>query len=142
MTTELANRLYIWWLIGIREQCKVVWDFPQEHLAIVRRRCDYVVVEWIPVRVQHSCRMPSEQRYRVRKLALLFQRHYCKCASTARLPVDCDIFWIGFDDVAIPCILADPEIIVALLSSSRATEDVSYITLSAHCPSCQYSTAE
>lgn len=77
--------------------------------------------------------MSSEQRYLLRNLALLLKRYYRECASAARFPIDSDIFGIGLYDVRIPGILADPQVIVALFSSSGATENVSYASSSAHC---------
>ena len=133
MPAQLPNRLNIWGLFSIGKEREVVRHLPQEHLAIIRRRSDDLVVERTPVRVQHSSSVSSKQRELFRKLALLFERYHRECASTASLPVDCHILRVGFDDVRVPCVLADSQIIVALFSSSRAAEYVSCAFLSAHC---------
>lgn len=132
MPTQLAYGLYIRRLFRIGKQCEIVRDLPQEDLPIIRRRCNDIVVERIPICVQHSGSVPTEQRYLVRELALLLQRYYRECASAAGLPIDGDILRVGLDNVRVPGVLADPEVIVALFAPSRATEYVSYASSSAH----------
>lgn len=81
--------------------------------------------------------MTAEQRDVLRKAALFVNRDDGKCASAAGLPIGRDILRIclshvsarafgvvgeraaDLDQIGVPCILRDAEIIVALLLRSR-----------------------
>jgi hypothetical protein len=51
----------------------------------------------LPVGVENDRRVTTEQREFVRQLATLLQRKNGKSASTARLPIDCQVLRIDLD---------------------------------------------
>lgn len=54
-----------------------------------------MVVEWVPVGIQHGRRVAAEKRNLVWDLAPLVEGNNGKCAATARLPVYREIFGVG-----------------------------------------------
>ena len=65
------------------------------------------------------------------QLSSLNNRYYCECAATARFPIDAQVLRVGFDEVGVPGVLRYTQVVIALLSSCRLTEYMSYIAISA-----------
>lgn len=110
------------------------------YLAIISTRCEQTVVKWapaallsriltslhridqtIPISIQHGSRMSSEERNQIGQLAALADRDNSERAAAARFPVDRDVLGIRLDDVAVPGVLGDAEIVVALFLHRSAT---------------------
>ena len=71
--------------------------------------------------------MAAEERYDIWQLSTLFERDDSECAAAARFPVDREVFWVGFDEVGVPSILTDAQVIVALFSAGGAAEYVACV---------------
>jgi len=125
MSAQFANWCDILWLFGVGTHAEVVRDPPQAHLSIVTSTGKNVVVERVPVVVQHGSSMSSEQRHNVRQLSTLFQRDDGECAAAGRLPVDGEVLGVTFDQVGVPCVLADAQVVVAGLALAGLSEDMS-----------------
>jgi hypothetical protein len=77
--------------------------------------------------------VPAEERNLVGSSAALIDRNDSECATAARFPIDCDVFWVGLwsvsmslsrsraarradlDQVGVPGVLGDAEVVIALL---------------------------
>lgn len=107
----------------------------------------------VPVRVEHSGGVATEQRYLVGKLAALVEGDDGEGTTTARLPVNGQVLGVGLGcerdkvsirtmkamgsvvsqcivgrylyEVGIPGIVTDAEVIIAELLARRLAEDVS-----------------
>ena len=106
MPTQFPNRTNILRLLSIRPQPKPLGHLPQENLPIITPTRHNIIVERIPIRVQHRRRMPSKQRQLFGKLPALFQRNDSKCAAAGRLPVDGEVLGVCFDEVGVPGVVA------------------------------------
>lgn len=101
--------------------------------------------EPLPVGVQHRCGVSAEERYLVWQLALLIQRNDSKGTTTRSIPIDRQILgvdlycqygrsssegkgggWVYFDEIRIPSIATDMEVIVSVVLSRGLAENVSY----------------
>ena len=107
-----------------------------------------------PICVQHRRSMSSKERDLFRQSALLVNRYNSKCASTARFPIDREVFWICLDSlsapspfpknqargshlhqICIPSIATDVQVVIASLLSRRLPKDMSCPAVSVHsCP--------
>lgn len=72
--------------------------------------------------------MATEQWHNIGQLSTLIDRDNCEGATTAGLPIDREVLGVGLDQVRVPSILRDAEIVVTLLllgegSSERNTVD-------------------
>ena len=85
-----------------------------------------MVVEGIPVGVENSGGVSAEERYAVRGSASLADGDDGEGASTAGLPIDSEVFGVGFYEIGVPGILGDAQAIVALLTLRRLSEDVAW----------------
>lgn len=113
MSTKLSNRRDILRLFRVGAQGEVVRDPPQAHLSVVTSTGKDVVVERVPVVVQHGGGVSPEQRHGVGQLSTLFQRDDGECAAARRLPVDGQVLGVTFDEVGVPGVLADAQVVVA-----------------------------
>lgn len=59
--------------------------------------------------------MATEQGHNIGQLSALIDRNDSKGATTAGLPIDRKVLWVGLDQVRVPSILRDAEIVVTLL---------------------------
>jgi hypothetical protein len=126
VSAQFANRRDVLWLFRVGTQGEVVWDPPQAHLSIVTSTGKDVVVEGVPVVVQHGSSVSSEQRHDIGQLSTLFQRDDGECAAAGRLPVDGQVLGVTFDQVGIPRVLADAQVVVAGLALAGLSEDMSW----------------
>jgi hypothetical protein len=104
------------------------------YLAIVGTRSDDRVVERVPangrqggvgsesgvilgapVGVEDGGRVATEQGHDIGELATLIDRNDSKGAATAGLPIDRQVLGVGLDQVGVPGILGDAEVVVTLL---------------------------
>ena len=86
----------------------------------------------VPVGIENGSGVPAEERDLVGDSAALLEGNDSKCAAAAGLPVDCEVFGIGlcsmsfrfsrsrarradFNQVGVPGVLGDAEVIIALL---------------------------
>lgn len=104
-----------------------------------------------PVCIQDNGSMAAKQGYLVRKLSLLVQGNNRECAAAARLPVDGQELGVrsgqferrlatdfhgargrsaSLDQIRVPSVPTDVEVVVAELLSGRLPEDVSYMVSS------------
>lgn len=124
-------------LFGVGVQGEVLGDLPEEDLAVVRGRRDERVVEGRPVGVEDGGRVSAEQRQHVGGAAALVDGDDGKGTASAGLPVDGNVFgvglgavsaragqvacaWADLDQVGVPGILADAQVIVALFLGPSA----------------------
>jgi hypothetical protein len=126
VSAQFSYRHDILWLFRVGAQGEVVRHPPQAHLSIVTSTSKDVVVERVPVVIQHGGSVSSEQRHGIRQLSTLFQRDDGECAAARRLPVDRQVLGVTFYEVGVPCILADTQVVVACLALARLSEDVSW----------------
>lgn len=126
MSAQLSDRCNILWFFGIRAQGEVVRDPPQAHLSIVASTGKDVVVERVPVVVQHGGGVSPEQRHGIGQLSTLFQRDDGECAAAGRLPVDGQVLGVTFHQVGVPGVLADAQVVVAGLALAGLSEDMSW----------------
>lgn len=126
MSAQLANWRDILWLFRIGAQGEVVRDPPQAHLSIVTSTGEDVVVERVPVGVQHGSGVSPEQRHGIGQLSTLFQRDDGECAAAGRLPVDGQVLGVTFHQVGVPGVLADADVVVAGLALAGLSEDMSW----------------
>lgn len=68
-----------------------------------------------PVGVEHASGVAAEQRDALRQPAGLVQGDDGKGAAAAGLPVDGEIVWVDLDEVGVPGIVGDAQVIVAVL---------------------------
>lgn len=141
MSGQLSNRHHILGLLGIGAQGEVVRHLPQAHLSVVAGTGDNVIVEGAPVVIQHGGSVSPEQWHHLRQLSTLLQRDDGECAAARGLPVDGQVFGVAFDEVGVPGVLADAQVVVALFASARLSEDVPCVcrVVSTYC-SCSYAT--
>jgi hypothetical protein len=104
------------------------------YLAIVGARSDDRVVEGVPVNgrqggvrlesevglgapvgVEDGSRVATEQGQDVGELSTLIDRNDSKGTATAGLPIDREVLGVGLDQVGVPSILRDAEVVVTLL---------------------------
>lgn len=114
---------------GIGARCERM-----DYLAIVGTRSNDRVVEGVPVNgrqggvgwesgvvlgapvgVEDGGRVATEQGQDIRELSTLIDRNDSKGAATAGLPIDREVLGIGLDQVGVPSILRDAEVVVTLL---------------------------
>jgi hypothetical protein len=126
VSAQLSHRRNILWLFRIGAHSEVIRDPPQAHLSIVTSTGKDVVVERVPVVVQHGGSVSSEQRHDIGQLSSLFQRDDGECAAAGGLPVDGQVLGVTFHEVGVPGVLADAEVVVALLALAGLSEDVSW----------------
>jgi hypothetical protein len=126
VSAQLSHRRNILRLFRIAAHGEVVRDPPQAHLSIVTSTGKDVVVERVPVVVQHGGSVSSEQRHDIGQLSSLFQRDDGECAAAGGLPVDGQVLGVTFHEVGVPGVLADAEVVVALLALAGLSEDVSW----------------
>lgn len=126
MSAQLSNRRDVLWLFRIGAQGEVVRNPPQAHLSVVTSTSKDVVVERVPVVVQHGSGVSSEQRHDIGQLSTLFQRDDGECAAAGRLPVDGQVLGVTFHQVGVPGVLADAEVVVASLALTGLSEDMSW----------------
>ena len=136
VTTELPNRHDILRLLRIGAHAEVVRNPPEAHLSIVTSTGEDVVVERVPIVVQHGGSMSSEQGHDIRQLSTLFQRDDGECAAARGLPVDRHVFGVTFYDVGVPCVLADAQVVVACLALAGLPEDMSWWVCSQYAIQC------
>lgn len=141
MSGQLSNRHHILGLLGIGAQGEVVRHLPQAHLSVITGTGDNVIVEGAPVVIQHGGSVSPEQWHHLRQLSTLLQRDDGECAAARGLPVDGQVFGVAFDEVGVPGVLADAQVVVALFASARLSEDVPCVcrVVSTYC-SCSYAT--
>jgi hypothetical protein len=126
VSAQFANRCDILWLFRIRAQGEVVRNPPQAHLSIVTSTGKNVVVERVPVVVQHGGGVSSEQRHGIGHLSTLLQRDDGECAASGRLPVDGQVLGVTFHQVGVPGVLANAEVVIAGLALASLSEDMSW----------------
>jgi hypothetical protein len=126
VSAQFANRCDILWLFRIRAQGEVVRNPPQAHLSIVTSTGKNVVVERVPVVVQHGGGVSSEQRHGIGHLSTLLQRDDGECAAAGGLPVDGKVLGVTFHQVGVPGVLANAEVVIAGLALASLSEDVSW----------------
>lgn len=126
VSAELSHRRNILRLFCVGAQGEVVRDPPQAHLSIVTSTGKDIVVERVPVVVQHGGSVSPEQRHGIGQLSALFQRDDGECAAAGRLPVDGQVLGVTFDEVGVPGVLADAQVVVACFALARLSEDVSW----------------
>ena len=136
MATELAHRHDILWLFRIGAHAEVVRNPPEAHLSIVTSTGEDVVVERVPVVIQHCGSVSPEQGHDIRQLPTLFQGDNGECAAARRLPVDRHVFGVTFYNVGVPSVLADAQIVVAGLTLARLAEDMSWWVCSQYAIQC------
>ena len=107
MSAQLSYGRNILWLFRIGTQGEVVRNPPQAHLSIVTSTGKDVVVERVPVVIQHGSGVSSEQRHDIGQLSTLFQRDDSECAAAGRLPVNGQVLGVTFYQVRVPRVLAD-----------------------------------
>jgi hypothetical protein len=139
VTTEFPYRHDILGLFRIGAHAEVVRNPPQAHLSIVTSTGEDVVVEGVPIVVQHGGGVSPEQRHDIRQLSTLFQGDDGKCAAAGRLPVDRHVFGVTFHDVGVPGVLADAQVVVAGLALARLPEDMSWWVGSQYAIECDQS---
>lgn len=86
-------------------------------------------MESAPVGVEDGGRVATEQGQNIGQLSTLIDGDDGKGATTAGLPIDRKVLGVGLDQVRVPSILRDAEIVVTLLlrgeeSSERKTVEV------------------
>jgi hypothetical protein len=72
-------------------------------------------IEGAPVRVEDSGRVATEQGHDIGELSTFIDRDDSKGAATAGLPIDREVLGVGLDQVGVPSILGDAEVVVTLL---------------------------
>jgi hypothetical protein len=77
------------------------------------------VVSGAPVSVEDGGGMATEQGQGIGELSTLIDRNDSKGAATAGLPIDREVLWVGLDQVGVPSILGDAEVVVTLLLHRR-----------------------
>lgn len=65
--------------------------------------------------------MATEQGHNIGQLSTLLDRNDSKGAATAGLPIDRKVLGVGLDQVRVPSILRDAEIVVTLLLLGRGS---------------------
>lgn len=78
----------------------------------------------LPVGVQNNSGVPAEEGHLVGQLTLLVHGNDRECAAAARLPIDREVLRIGLDQIRIPSIPTDVEVVVAELLPGRLPKDV------------------
>lgn len=68
--------------------------------------------------------MSPEQWQYLGFFASLFKWYNGKRSTTASLPVDGEVFGVDFDQVGVPSVVADADVVVALFLLRRPAEDV------------------
>jgi hypothetical protein len=68
-----------------------------------------------PVGVEDGGRVATEQGQDIGELSTLIDRNNSKGAATAGLPIDREVLGVGLDQVGVPSILRDAEVVVTLL---------------------------
>ena len=126
MSAQFANGRDVLWLFRIGAHGEVVRDPPQAHLSIVTSTGKDVVVERVPVVVQHGSGVSPEQRHDIGHLSTLLQRDDGECAAAGRLPVDGQVLGVTFHKVGVPGVLADADVVVAGLALAGLSEDMSW----------------
>lgn len=123
MTSELADRGNVLWLLSIRVQRESVRNLPDEDLSIVGSGSNDTVVEGIPMRtrqlesqvyckqggphcspvsIKHRRSVSSEQRNLLWQATLLIQGNDSKGTTTASLPVHSEVFRVDLATHALP----------------------------------------
>jgi hypothetical protein len=125
-------------LLGIGAHAEVVRNPPEAHLSIVTSTGEDVVVERVPIVVQHGGGVSPEQGHDIRQLSTLFQGDDSECAAARGLPVDRHVFGVTFYDVGIPSVLADAQVVVAGLALARLSEDMSWWPRSQYAIRCDH----
>lgn len=155
MARQLGGWADILNLLSIGIEGEIPWHLPDEDLAILGAGSNDAVVEGVPIGVEDCGCVAPEQRYLVWEFSALFEGDDGECASTARFPIDREIFGVDLGDpagdqrltpfsraidstptptrlgaaylyqVGIPGISADVDIIVAKLLPGRLAEDMS-----------------
>ena len=67
--------------------------------------------------------MATEQGHDIGQLSTLVDRNDSKGAATAGLPIDRQVLGVGLDQVRVPSILRDAEVVVTLLLRGNASLD-------------------
>lgn len=70
--------------------------------------------------------MAAEQGQNVRQLAALVDRNDSKGTAAASLPIDREVFGVGLDQVGVPGILGDAEVVVALFLQGGTASERAY----------------
>ena len=86
------------------------------------------MIEDAPVCVEDGGRVATEQGHDIGELSTLINGNDSKGAATAGLPIDRQVLGVGLDQVGVPSILRDAEVVVTLLlrrerSSERGPGD-------------------
>lgn len=86
------------------------------------------MIEDAPVGVEDGGRVATEQGHDIGKLSTLINGNDSKGAAAAGLPIDRQVLGVGLDQVGVPSILRDAEVVVTLLlrrerSSERGPGD-------------------
>lgn len=76
-----------------------------------------------PVGVEDGGRMATEQGHDIGKLPTLIDRNDSKGAATAGLPIDREVLGVGLDQVGVPSILRDAEVVVTLFLRSEESSE-------------------
>jgi hypothetical protein len=116
VTAQFANRCNVLDVIGIGigAHGEVVWNPPEEDLSVVGTGGNQVIVERIPVSVEHDCGVAPKQRDAFRKLATLLKGNDGEGTTTTSFPIDRKVFRVNLDQVGIPGVSGDAKVIVAL----------------------------
>jgi hypothetical protein len=113
---------------AINESLKgLLWNLSELFFSLIAFHCSR-----IPISVEDGSSVPAEEGDLIGRSAAFAERDDGKSASTAGLPVDCDVLgvglwgmsasflrsragWADLDQIGIPRILGDAEIVIALL---------------------------
>jgi len=126
VSAQFADGRDILWLFRIGAHREVVRHPPQAHLSVVASTGKDVVVERVPVVVQHGGSVSPEQWHDIGHLSTLFQRDDGECAAAGRLPVDGQVLGVTFHQVGVPGVLADADVVVTGLALAGLSEDMSW----------------
>jgi hypothetical protein len=112
-------------LLGVCVERKVLGNLPDEDLAVLGGRGDDAIVERVPVGVEYGGGMSPEEGNLVGQLALLVERDYGERAAARGVPIDRQVLGVDLDQVRVPGIATDVEVVVAELLPGGLPENVS-----------------
>lgn len=95
MPLELADGCNVDNLLCVSVQRKAVGDLPHKDAAVVGGRGQDMVVERVPVGVEHGRRVAAEEGDLVGDLAALVDGDDGECATAAGLPIDREVLGVG-----------------------------------------------
>ena len=76
-----------------------------------------------PVGVEDGSSVATEQGHNIGQLSTLIDRNDSKGATTAGLPIDRKVLGVGLDQVRVPSILRDAEVVVTLLLLRKGSSE-------------------